>query len=691
MRNRTGDPTGQPGEDWAARLTGRTAQAALDIAVSGSRPDVLAAMASSAGWAPVDLDPLLLAGLVVVDADRDLTFPTDDARALVLAAAPPMAVCEAHRRAAAACRSLRLPVRDLVDHLVASTLLADEATARALEEAAIEAEAQDDLRAASDAWQAAARLSPVASDRVSRAVSGLRLVVVNGLDYAGVEVLLDLLAGEQLSSECACWVEWVQALQRSEVHPESAVTAQWTTIRRAKDAAPGTLRALVWDAAMNAWTLGDAAGGLRAARAYAELESEGTGEGVEPPWAGAALMSAALFEVGDAGEAARLRRRAMEEARHVEPEALRFDRLLSIVFLDDLILDLSAEAGNRLLVCMERTSEESATFACLLGIEAWRARARSDLAGAEVLLARGRPLAAATGAAGAQRGMAALALEIAAIRGTDGVLATEVGPFREHARRKGDRRRLTTVDRAVGLRSLAGGRLEEAVVSLSAAADVPFLARGLRDGVLPARVDLVEAVARLGDADRAQRRAAAVMEILTAMDEPLAAALACRVAGLTSSGARAVDLFHEAVAHHRQAGETFECARTLLLLGEEERRDRRRSDARLHLLEAAAVFEALRAAPWLARTRGELRAAGGLLEAPVGPNPLTAQELAVARRAAAGLTTREVAEALVLSPRTVEFHLGNVYRKLGIHGRGGLATRLASLSEQSPVEAELTG
>ena len=122
-------------------------------------------------------------------------------------------------------------------------------------------------------------LSTSAPDRLSRAVRSLRLVIVNGLDYTGVDGLLELLAGEQLSSECAFWVEWIQALQRSELDPGSAVTAQWDTIRRARTASPETLRALLWDAAMNAWTLGDADAGLRAAREYAELEATHAGGG----------------------------------------------------------------------------------------------------------------------------------------------------------------------------------------------------------------------------------------------------------------------------------------------------------------------------------------------------------------------------------------------------------------------------
>ena len=179
--------------------------------------------------------------------------------------------------------------------------------------------------------------------RISRALSGLRLVITNGLDYAGTDALLDLLAGEQMEAECALWVEWLSTLQRSEADPDSALTAQWSTIRRARVAAPATLRALLWDAAMNAWSLGDTDAGLRAAREYVEVERTlGSSEdGVEPPWAGLALVAAGLFQAGDVGPAMVMRREAIERARDVDPTAIAFDRLLSIVFLDDLLLDTS--------------------------------------------------------------------------------------------------------------------------------------------------------------------------------------------------------------------------------------------------------------------------------------------------------------------------------------------------------------
>ncbi len=271
--------------------------------------------------------------------------------------------------------------------------------------------------------------------------------------------------------------------------------------------------------------------------------------------------------------------------------------------------------------------------------------------------------------------MGALAAELAGLQGRDDVLTDEVTHLRRRAQHIGDRRRMATLDRAVGLHALAHGRLDEAVASLAAAADVPFLGRGLRDAVLPARGDLVETLVRLGRTEEARIRAAALSDLLSAMDDPLARALDLRAQALSADGADAEELLRAALAAHQEAHDPFEEARTQLLLGEHLRRDRQRSAARTCLLTAQRTFEQLDAAPWLHRTQTELRAAGGQPRASAGLEVLTPQERAVAEAVASGRSNREVAEELFLSPRTVEYHLGSVYRKLGVHGRSALAHR----------------
>ena len=140
------------------------------------------------------------------------------------------------------------------------------------------------------------------------------------------------------------------------------------------------------------------------------------------------------------------------------------------------------------------------------------------------------------------------------------------------------------------------------------------------------------------------------------------------------------------------SGEPFEQARTHMLLGEHLRRSRRRSDARAHLQTAIHTFDGLGAAPWSARAGQELRAAGGqpggaARETAGNTAALTPQERAVALAVSSGMSNREVAEALFLSTRTVEYHLGNIYRKLEVHGRGALARALDATPAAAPVSA----
>jgi DNA-binding CsgD family transcriptional regulator len=156
---------------------------------------------------------------------------------------------------------------------------------------------------------------------------------------------------------------------------------------------------------------------------------------------------------------------------------------------------------------------------------------------------------------------------------------------------------------------------------------------------------------------------------------PWALARVAHAHGLLSEGHVAEERFQEALDHHRRARRPFERARTELAYGELLRRARRRVDARAHLEAALDTFENLGAVPWAERARLELRASGQAARRrdPSTLLQLTPQELQVARFVATGLPTREVAAQLFLSPRTVEFHLRNVFAKLGISSRSQLA------------------
>jgi DNA-binding CsgD family transcriptional regulator len=156
-----------------------------------------------------------------------------------------------------------------------------------------------------------------------------------------------------------------------------------------------------------------------------------------------------------------------------------------------------------------------------------------------------------------------------------------------------------------------------------------------------------------------------------------ARAAVARCRGLLVSASEVDESFGDALRLHT-APTPFERARTELCYGERLRRCRRRADARIQFRSALATFEQLGAAPWAERARRELAAtrtprtekADELAEL------LTTHELQVAARVQQGLSNRQIAAALFVTERTVEYHLTNIYRKLEITSRTQLIAGL---------------
>src|SRR5262249_34696858 len=110
----------------------------------------------------------------------------------------------------------------------------------------------------------------------------------------------------------------------------------------------------------------------------------------------------------------------------------------------------------------------------------------------------------------------------------------------------------------------------------------------------------------------------------------------------------------------------FERARTQLLLGQLQRRQRRRDAAATSLHDSLQTFEQLGTTLWAARVQAELaRGMSGRRRA----EGLTPSEERVAELAASGMTNRDIAATLFISPKTVEVNLSRIYRKLGIRSR----------------------
>jgi DNA-binding CsgD family transcriptional regulator len=146
--------------------------------------------------------------------------------------------------------------------------------------------------------------------------------------------------------------------------------------------------------------------------------------------------------------------------------------------------------------------------------------------------------------------------------------------------------------------------------------------------------------------------------------------------------------FEEALALHQQTLDAFETARTRLAYGARLRRARKRVQAREQLRAALETFEALGPSPWADTSGVELAATGETARRrdPSTLGELTPQELQIALLLGDGKTTREAAASLFLSPKTIEYHLRSIYRKLAINSRDALARVVRRETLQAGLE-----
>jgi DNA-binding CsgD family transcriptional regulator len=200
---------------------------------------------------------------------------------------------------------------------------------------------------------------------------------------------------------------------------------------------------------------------------------------------------------------------------------------------------------------------------------------------------------------------------------------------------------------------------------------------------LPAIPDTVEAAVRGGRSDELGQRMAAFEGWTTTAPVQARRALLARCQALL--GTRPPDEGFAEAIERAEGLPPHERARSELLYGEWLRRERRRQEARVHLRSALEVFRSLGMTPFAKRAEAELRATGETARKrdPSTLDDLTPQELQIAGLVAQGLTNREIAGQLFLSPRTIDYHLHKVFSKLGIATRielvrDGLPTRQLS-------------
>ncbi|WP_149261693.1 helix-turn-helix transcriptional regulator [Actinomadura sp. K4S16] len=625
------------------RLTDR-ARLMLLVAASEGR-GYMPAMLAAADALGVGLDDLAEAerARLVEVTGRMIAFRHPLIRAAVYQGAPTARRVTVHRALAEASDEPGCRAR----HRAAAALAPDEDVAADVAAAAARARDRAAHPTAAALYRQSAELSPAPAARAARLGAAAAMTLRAGQpDQAG-----DLAAqAAKLTADPAEHARLGRVLAAVEYERGEPRVAARMLVEHASRAAPADRPAMLRTGAAYAW----AAGETPALRRAAELLPEDD-----------AVRGLALLADGDHARGLPLLAGVVAEARAAVPaptgpgpDDLEPAQLALVLGDDEAALDLTAaEVAHR------RGQSLIGALPAVLRTQA-RARLAAGLhADAASSAAEAVALARATGLPNPEGRYGAVLARIAAIEGDEDRLrelaaiapAPDAGP-------------LTA---ARGLLHLGLGRYDDALRHLDAAAR-PH--RYGADAVLYA-ADLVEAAVRAGCPDQARTAYEDLSAWAEASKQPWALAVALRCEALLDD---AEEPYVKAVELHRESMRPFERARTELLYGEWLRRCRRRSQARDPLRSAAETFERLSAAPWLDRARGELRATGeaGAAATPAAAHlldRLTSQELQVVRLAAEGISSRDIAAQLFLSPRTVEYHLYKAYPKLGISSRKELS------------------
>ena len=249
----------------------------------------------------------------------------------------------------------------------------------------------------------------------------------------------------------------------------------------------------------------------------------------------------------------------------------------------------------------------------------------------------------------------------------------------EAASRTGARSMHAYAAHAVGLYELGRRRVEDAIAPLEEAGGLMNDWGVVDPFVIPWMPNLIEAYVLAGRRSESRSLTTHLRRVAALTRMPWAEAVAARCIGLTSD--EFDDDFRRSLRVSAALPTSFDHARTRLAYAERLRRAGRRREARPYLNAAIETFRRLGAEPWVSQALAEL---GGTVEhvrARDDPEDrLSPQELQVALLVAEGKTNREAAAALFVTAKTVEYHLGHVYRKFGIHSRSELTRVMVTRS-----------
>jgi DNA-binding CsgD family transcriptional regulator len=657
---------------WDGRLAALSAgarQAALLLAAA--QPEDAPSLDGAA------LAELEAAGLVTVTAGRP-AFVHPLVRSAVYHAATP-----AERRAAHA--TLAGPGGDPADarrawHRAAAAALPDEDVAAGLELAGEGAARHGDQLQAARLYQRAAELSPDDEAGAGRLLRAARCYELAGRTETAMALLDAALPRTRNSLRTAAIQRLrarVEGKRGNVVDAHALLTAEAARIA-AED--PGEAAAMLADAAILCLFAGETQRGLDTAE---QAVAAADGNQGRPGAAACLALGAARLLLGEVASGAPLLAEGVERVERLGLKADEAELVMvaavGLAWLDELERACEllapmvvAQRGAGVVASLAETLDSLAQLEDLTG--RWtaayaHATEAVDLSGELVRpferaysLSALAHLDAQMGAEELCRAHAAEALEL-----TGGTEMAAVGNM---------------TSASLGLLELGLGRPEAALEHLDAVRLRLEEQGGREPPLLNWRGDRIEALVQLGRLDEARAGLEALQEQARATGRGWVQSAAARSEGLLASESGFDEPFARAVELGRSVTPLLR-GRTRLLWGERLRRAGRDEEARTRLHEALVVFDVLGAEPWAARARRELAACGERVAgaAPSLRAALTGQELQVVLVVAEGLRNREAAARLFVTPKTIEFHLSNVYRKLRIRSRAELVRRVAMEAE----------
>jgi DNA-binding CsgD family transcriptional regulator len=660
-----------------AALPSATREALLVVAAGRDETVTEISQALAAlGLEPRALDPAESADIVAVDGGV-VRFRHPLLRAAAYHLATPSERRHAHR-ALADVAPEGTPGRAW--HLAAAVVAADESVAKELEAAAADARRRGGHGSAARAFARAAELTPEVSERARRLMEAAVESQAAG-DFDQAEALAD--QGLKLDTDpmMRALLQRIRAaVQIRSGRPESGMAEMIEAASAVEDTVPVAAAVMWLEAGLARMTFGPVPDGVRLGLRARELASgDESLEALADVVVGQALMAS-----GEAVAAEECFARREEQLVTMVPPPGASD-IIVLAAHGSMWLEQDARAERILASVIDRARAEGALAALAYPLAV---RAQLRLRQGRYSVARADSEEAARAAADTgQDTMLAYALAVRVhVEGVTGN-TEEARAFADEAVRLLDETETKIfrpyIHSALGAVALVEDDPERAVVEYERARD-SALAMGFtipgQDIHSPL---LVEAYLRAGD------RAAAVAEYrrIEAMMGPVQPhglpAQMARMRALLAPDDEAIAAFQEALAHHDGSPDPFERACTNLALGERLRRipGAARDDAKAPLRAALEAFERLGAKPWAARARDELRGSGvtSRREGVAVAELLTPHEMQVAMVVAGGATNKEAAAALFLSPKTVEHHLGAIYKKLQVRSR----TELSALVSQA--------